>query len=856
MWKQCLTAVENGLHLRSDMKSGDLPKFESTQMTKVWLESMEHVPEYAEYTASEAKSLLELRNGVTCPLIPSLLGVKAKKVIISWFVIQGHDVNPVVRTFNDEQEKVLDTEREGILVVNAGPGTGKTTVANELSMRFLKRRSKNCPGVLLLSYTNSAINENYKRLCEYPGLRGVLGKKDWNKPLNVATSDSLAFFIRGENGVEAHRDIIREALYKLTNRIGLSHMSLPGRGSRYNHVIVDECQDIDEIRGELIMTWAKVSGVKTVTLFGDPRQRLSSRAGHWYSRLWQDSDVPKIGFTKTYRFKSNDQLELVNGLSSLNPRLHVQLESAIPVKSYGVSHQIISCIDEIPSLIRSTSDKLNEWAIIGPSLGKENKTSQTALSISQTLRDSDIPIYTQFEGGFKPNAVFFSTIHSVKGKEFNRVILFGMDRFPTSFPMINSEEGDGLVFVSHSRSRVMTYYIPSHGRSMFNLPRGVGGKIHTPSSTMPKFIRVRESTFDADKDQSFLRFAQVNSMNLTTKEVCSLPFLKSKSFSDAAIKHVVLSILGGQHLRLNINNPSYLKMTEKSVNDLSDSDWSSMCGILFSSPHGRYPFIELASTIKSMWGSGNAMVDLPQGFYMGKTEWVVSEGVVFFSASAMTAHIHRHLLGKSKAFVVNLATGIVSEVISHLPKSRWDYHLNAYKVIKIHVELVNARENRRRERGLFVAERKPGVYQVDTEFTHISHDIFDVALVDEFDPYSSIVRPLFVKDLNFASSWIQMPPETFTDCLDDVRDAIVHDTPHLEHYMSPVDVAWCEKKEVTNIAHRAKIKAQALGSTGSQPPRLGEIYSVLVEPVDLYPHIRLHTALSDALILYELKSYL
>ena len=43
---------------------------------------------------------------------------------------------------------------------------------------------------------------------------------------------------------------------------------------------------------------------------------------------------------------------------------------------------------------------------------------------------------TKNEGAFIPDALPFLTIHSAKGKEFDTVILFGMDNYPDTFSMI------------------------------------------------------------------------------------------------------------------------------------------------------------------------------------------------------------------------------------------------------------------------------------------------------------------------------------------------------------------------------------------------------------------------------------
>ena len=44
-------------------------------------------------------------------------------------------------------------------------------------------------------------------------------------------------------------------------------------------IFVDECQDIDDIRGNFILLFCQEVGIKSLTLFGDPRQNIRSNCG-------------------------------------------------------------------------------------------------------------------------------------------------------------------------------------------------------------------------------------------------------------------------------------------------------------------------------------------------------------------------------------------------------------------------------------------------------------------------------------------------------------------------------------------------------------------------------------------------
>lgn len=65
--------------------------------------------------------------------------------------------------WSDEQEEVLDLEKQGTFVVKACPGSGKTTCISERIYRMLHSWDNNHSGIALLSFTNVAKDEVIKR---------------------------------------------------------------------------------------------------------------------------------------------------------------------------------------------------------------------------------------------------------------------------------------------------------------------------------------------------------------------------------------------------------------------------------------------------------------------------------------------------------------------------------------------------------------------------------------------------------------------------------------------------------------------------------------------------------------------
>jgi superfamily I DNA/RNA helicase len=85
-----------------------------------------------------------------------------------------------------------------------------------------------------------------------------------------------------------------------------------------------------------------------------------------------------------------------------------------------------------------------------------------AQRIHTVFKHVGVPCYTKTEGSYQPHGILFSTIQSVKGKEFDFVFVYGVSNYPESFHMIPYEEAEGLIFVLHTRARKRIIYLISN----------------------------------------------------------------------------------------------------------------------------------------------------------------------------------------------------------------------------------------------------------------------------------------------------------------------------------------------------------------------------------------------------------
>lgn len=850
---------------------------------------------YHRYTPKELKNYMQLKSGHTFPLPLGVLKRNHQKhQILSYYVLIGCPIIYPQLAFTQEQLEVISVREPGIYCINAGPGTGKTTVANE---RAFQLRYEGC---LLISFTNEAINENYKRLLTYPEITGVIGKKDFQKKLTVATVDSLALWLAQDKG-KCHDATIRTAIERLKRDPEIFTLFMPpGQPVLYRHIICDECQDIDDLRGELVLTLFKAIPKATLCLFGDPRQRIHANAGCWYSQLW--TSQPSFGFSISHRFYNSALLNLANHLSEQRPRLHHALtithsdiDTPMGILSVYEPYDQIQ-LDELAKFIRQIHDthqiSYNDIAVIGPSLNRDNQTSRWMHKICAALKDHQIPCYTRTEGSYQPTGIVFLTIHAAKGKEFDYVFLVGMSNYPHTFAMIDQESADSLTFVAHTRARRQIFYIAPES---FIAPHGVSPEfIHKYTPPKQRNKRAPEPSdpmfalTDVGTDFGFLKLLQTNNFTFETQptQKCTLtPAMKvlvNRRIPDVCVKlcHKQFKVL---------TNTEYMRWRYQGVlvnglckgvlyinRDLSQLDSTDLQAAVeendYTDPVVTQWYVRLTKGI----------VEVPLlDKFDESSEYIESKEYTDIDVEVRFGSIHGNVDLTTPTTVVSfesglhaLLTGVITNktgiwindgtmytVTSPVAPIRWRYLLRAWIQLKTHLHKVTYRQNKLIQRGYVPPPIPPNCFAVDTEF--VDGEIFDIAIINLNDPYASIIQTLQVNNTPFACEWIGQPEELFHSSITlsalitqftQLKNIHRNSKPTLLYYASPVDHSWYQGAHVVNLGEPARAYAKRNGVfiDGSQPPKLTDLYTLVSLPLEFQPHLRPHTALSDALMLYEL----
>jgi len=166
-----------------------------------------------------------------------------------------------------EQMRVITADSEARLIVEAGPGTGKTAVACARLAHLISEEDIEPSNILMISFTRAAAAEIRARLHSYVG--------EASYAIHNATIDSHAWAVRSGHDPSArltrsYDDNIESVIALLT-----SDEDVADEYSRVEHVVIDEAQDIVGPRAELIESM--VGHLPTdcgVTIFADEAQAI------------------------------------------------------------------------------------------------------------------------------------------------------------------------------------------------------------------------------------------------------------------------------------------------------------------------------------------------------------------------------------------------------------------------------------------------------------------------------------------------------------------------------------------------------------------------------------------------------
>lgn len=169
------------------------------------------------------------------------------------------------------QQAVIESPANAHLLVDAGPGTGKTAVACGRVAWLIDHEGVSPNNIWLISFTRTAVQEIRNRIGEF------LTDRMFAYSVRIATLDSHAWMIH--SGFDRNAELLGsydENISELTKKIKEDREGLISDYLQtVEHLIVDEGQDIVAIRADLVMEIIRrLSENCGVTVFSDLAQAI------------------------------------------------------------------------------------------------------------------------------------------------------------------------------------------------------------------------------------------------------------------------------------------------------------------------------------------------------------------------------------------------------------------------------------------------------------------------------------------------------------------------------------------------------------------------------------------------------
>ena len=147
-----------------------------------------------------------------------------------------------------EQRKAIEAASHSRILVDAGPGTGKTATACARVAWLIEEQAIEPNQILMTSFTNAAIHEIVKRIGSY------LTHPEKALGIKISTLDSFSWSLRaGFNSGDLELKGLVENIEQAAELLAVDESAkeyLSGIG----HFIVDEAQDITGPRASLVIS--------------------------------------------------------------------------------------------------------------------------------------------------------------------------------------------------------------------------------------------------------------------------------------------------------------------------------------------------------------------------------------------------------------------------------------------------------------------------------------------------------------------------------------------------------------------------------------------------------------------------
>jgi len=178
-----------------------------------------------------------------------------------------------VPKWDDEQKGVIQSPPGERMLVEAGPGTGKTAVACARVAWLINDQDVTPSNIWLFSFTRTAVKEIRDRIVDY------IGDERKARAVRITTLDSRIWYLRQGFDREDVAKLLKGGyelnIERVTEMLKEGNEGLVEYLEDLEHLIVDEAQDLVGSRGELVCHLIKnLEPECGVTVFADSAQAI------------------------------------------------------------------------------------------------------------------------------------------------------------------------------------------------------------------------------------------------------------------------------------------------------------------------------------------------------------------------------------------------------------------------------------------------------------------------------------------------------------------------------------------------------------------------------------------------------
>ena len=193
---------------------------------------------------------------------------EAKRVRIGLAGAMNAAAMPILAgNWDDDQLRVIEAGADARLIVEAGPGTGKTAVACARLAWLISEEDIEPSNAWMISFTRTAVAEIRARLHAYVG--------DASFAIRIATVDSHAWSIHSGHDPDARLSGSYEENIARVIELLQTDQDVADELAQVEHVVIDEAQDLVGQRAELVDALvARLPEDCGVTVFADEAQAI------------------------------------------------------------------------------------------------------------------------------------------------------------------------------------------------------------------------------------------------------------------------------------------------------------------------------------------------------------------------------------------------------------------------------------------------------------------------------------------------------------------------------------------------------------------------------------------------------